>query len=213
VRAASSKAFGVIALVVALSHASGEAQTRNPRARPLIPALRNPAGSPPLNPTGRPPLNPTGRSPLNPTGPSPLNPTGPSPLNPTGAPPLNPTGDPPLNPTGSPPLNPTGDPPLNPTGPPPLRPTGETPLDPTGDPPLNPTGPSPLDPTGAFFDVADDRGAAEVVARSFFCGGHGRGFASRESFAAHLDREHGATFAEAADFLVDDGGVWVLPSW
>lgn len=121
------------------------------------------------------------------------------------------TGPPPFNPTGAPPLHPTGRTPLNPTGAPPLHPTGATPFHPTGDPPLNPTGPTALDPTGSFVGIVDDRGAPEAVARSFFCEGHGRGFASEASFDAHLARDHGVDLSAVADQMVDGGGVWVLP--
>jgi hypothetical protein len=119
------------------------------------------------------------------------------------------TGPPPFNPTGAPPLQPTGRTPFNPTGAPPLRPTGETPFNPTGAPPIGATGPTALDPTGSL--VAVDRGAPEVVARSFFCEGHGRGFASEGSFDAHLARDHGVDLSAVADQMVDGGGVWVLP--
>lgn len=210
---------------------------------PAGPAPLNPTGPAPLNPTGRIPTNPAGPAPLNPTGPAPFNPTGPAPLNPTGRMPANPAGPAPLNPTGPAPFNPTGFAPLNPTGPAPFNPTGPAPLNPTGDPPLNAAGLAPLDPTGSFedlpdhpafadlepledvfeqdgfgaagtyADVVDDRGYTETVARSFFCGGHNRGFASQQSFASHLARDHGVSFADAANFLVDDGGVWVLPVW
>lgn len=115
------------------------------------------------------------------------------------------------SPAGRAPLNPTGPAPLNPTGPAPLNPTGPAPLNPTGPAPFNPTGPAPLDPTGSFHDTVRDRVGAEPVARSFFCAVHGRGFGSQQSFAAHLQQQHGASLAEAAPHLIDQGGVLTLP--
>lgn len=108
--------------------------------------------------------------------------------------------------------HPAGPAPANPTGPAPLNPTGPAPAYPTGPAPLNPTGPAPLDPTGAFHGAVRDRAMGEPVARSFFCGAHGRGFGSQQSFSSHLAREHGMSFAEAAGLVVDRGGVWIFAS-
>lgn len=237
-RQAFSRWTGVVAAtcLLALLERPGDAQVRGLAKSERLPALRIPSGASRLNPTGAPPLGATGRAPFNPTGPAPFDPTGPAPFNPTGATPFDPTGPPPLGATGSPPLGatgrtpfrPTGAPPFDPTGDPPFDATGPTPFDPTGDPPIDATGPTPFDPTGppplnatgaqfgraeAFVDVVADRGAAESVARSFFCGAHGRGFASEDSFAAHLDRDHGLAFSAVSDSLVDEGGVWTLPAW
>lgn len=100
----------------------------------------------------------------------------------------------------------------NPAGPAPANPTGPAPLNPTGPAPAYPTGPAPFNPTGAFHDAVRDRAMGEPVARSFFCGAHGRGFGSQQSFSSHLAREHGMSFAEAAGLVVDRGGVWIFPS-
>ena len=236
--ARSSKWLGAAALawVFALSVASSEAQPRDPASRNRLPPLPNLLGPAPFNPTGRAPFNPTGPAPFNPTGPAPLNPTGRAPLNPTGPAPFNPTGPAPFNPTGGAPFDPTGPAPFeatgpapfDPTGPAPFNPTGPAPFNPTGPAPFNPTGPAPVNPTGeaaedgtgpdpfepnaGIVEVVDDRGSPEPVARSFFCAAHGRGFASQDSFGAHLGREHGLGFSAVSDSLIDDGGVWVLPA-
>ena len=227
-QAIGSFAFVVLALGIAAAPAHAQSngsrflqRSVTPPPTGALPFQSNPAGPPPLGAVGPPPFNSTGSIPRNPAGPPPFGAVGPPPLGATGPPPLGAVGPPPLNATGPTPFDVTGPPPLGATGPPPLSATGPTPFDVTGPPPLgatgptpeDPTGPPPFDATGAFAGFVNDHGVQQLVSASFFCEGHGRGFAGQQSFAGHLEQFHGMSLDESGEMLIDQGGVWTLPAY
>jgi hypothetical protein len=108
---------------------------------------------------------------------------------------------------------------VGPAGPTPLDPAGPTPLNPAGPTPLNPTGRSmgmprravPIQQPGVFVGVVGASDAGLPLRGSFFCQVHNRGYASQSLFFDHLAVADGVGSEDAMSYLIEDGGVWVVP--
>lgn len=105
--------------------------------------------------------------------------------------------------------------------PPLLGPAGPTPLNPAGPTPFNPAGPPPVGggfqrrfhghQPGMFVGIVGGGGYGGS-AGSYYCQVHDRGYASQNMFFAHLADADGLYGDDALPFLVDNGGVLVLPA-